>query len=152
MTAGVRSAYITALADCKHEECGVFKFTIDAKPKNNKESIVQVNAATVERYKVHTREKVKKRQLKGARRKVTQGKLDKEKASKVFNELVGIMDMSQYRSGNYTECLSKDVLKRARSEWHLHDILHEDPFSKLCIVTTTLESVDDESKAIKGYV
>ena len=55
LTAGVRSVYITAVADCKHEESGVFKFTVDAKPKYSSGQRCYCKG-----HKVHTREKVKK--------------------------------------------------------------------------------------------
>ena len=64
-----------------------------------------------------------KRQLKGTRRRLTRGQHDKEKVSKLFYELFGSMDISSYRSGNDTECSSKDVLEKAQTEWRLNNMV-----------------------------
>ena len=152
LTAGIKSAYLSAVADCKHDDCGTFRFQIENKPKRNAENQVKVKVAIVRPYKPHTRETVKKRQLKGRRRRQMQEKLEREKASKLFYELLGQMELDQYRSGNDTECASKEVLKKAKSEWGLHDVLHQDPFTELCIVESILEDLDESSKHVSGYV
>ena len=60
--------------------------------------------------------------------------------------------MNQYNSGHDTECQSKSVLEKAKSEWRLHDVLHTDPFTELCIMEGMFKDLDEESKQIKGYI
>ena len=150
ITSGTKGSYFRATADCKHEDCGTFLFHIDKKPKRSLENIV--NVSILRPYIQHSRESVKKRQLTGNRRRKLQESLEKEAASKYFYSILGKMNANQYSSGNDTECQNTSILKKAKSEWRLHDVLHKDPFTELCIMEGMFEYLDEESKTLKGYV
>ncbi|KAH3845138.1 hypothetical protein DPMN_087411 [Dreissena polymorpha] len=59
------------------------------------------------------------------------------------------MDLKQFSSGNYTQPQSKEVLRKAKSEWNLAEVEHKDPFTELCIVASTLvDSLPGKSNSL----
>ncbi|WAR04524.1 LOW QUALITY PROTEIN: hypothetical protein MAR_019893, partial [Mya arenaria] len=105
-------------------------------------------------YRKHSRKEIKKRRLAGIRRKTIQSQLTKSSATKLFYDLLADMDTDQFNAGNYTVPQSKTVLRKAKSDWNLHDVQHKDPFTELCIVSEILNECEIEitKLGIRGYV
>ena len=62
------------------------------------------------------------------------------------------MSEDAIKSGNFTQCQSKEVLRNAKNERNVGDSLEKDAFTELIVVQEMLRDEDDEKKSIRGYV
>ena len=59
------------------------------------------------------------------------------------------MSVDEILSGNYTDCHSETVYRKAKSEWIVHDVLHSDPFTELVLCNEMLMNEGDTSGGLK---
>lgn len=142
--------YFKAQAKCKGVQCGTFDFVISEKPpKRCKEVAIQVIGHNIR----HSNKEIKhKRHLMRSERTETQQTLQSKGVSNVFYEKAGSMQDSELQFGNLSYCQSPTVLRKAKSEWNVHQNLHQDPFTELVLTKNILEDEDVCSKICKGYV
>ena len=81
-----------------------------------------------------------------------QKKMQSASASSVHYSQLGEMKKEEISSGNYTKCQSPKVLRKAKSEWNVHETLHNDPFTEIVLMHEILRDEDDTNIHVKGYV
>ena len=140
-------AYFGGKAECKHKNCGQFKFIIKRKPQPEED--VKVNVVTIRTVIRHTKGDIKKRQLKGRKRRKAQDEMKTQTPASLHNTQFGEMAEEEILAGNFTKCQSEFVY---RKDWIVHDVLHKDPFTELIITQANLQNEDEESNVLKGYI
>ncbi|CAC5413778.1 unnamed protein product [Mytilus coruscus] len=142
--------YFKAQAKCKGVQCGTFDFVIADKPKKRrKEVAIEVIGHNI---KHSNRKDRHKRHLMRSERTEVQKNLQSKGVSNVFYEKAASMQESELQFGNLSYCQSPTVLRKAKSEWNVHQNLHQDPFTELVLTKNILEDEDVCSKICKGYV
>ncbi|WAR14967.1 hypothetical protein MAR_005072 [Mya arenaria] len=142
--------YFTSKAACKMPGCSEFVFVIKTRPKQN--TNVKVNEHVRKPLIKHKKGEVAKRFPKGERRRKVASIVNDVGPSTFHYTEMGEMNEDEILFGNITRCQSKDVLRKAKSDFQMYDVLHDDPFTELILTKDILFDEDRKSKRIKGYI
>ena len=101
------------MAECKHKSCGIFKFVISDKRQYDKD--VRVNVLVLSPVVLHQRGEIKRRVLRGKKRKEAQEQMKTQTPASLLNTQFGEMPEEEIVAGNYTKCRSEAVYRKAKN-------------------------------------
>ena len=146
----VKSSYFVGKVRCKFENCCKYQFSIATKPnQTSKEVIVNVNRFGIAQ---HSEDKICKRHLKGQRRNEVAKEVIKRGISGYHYDALGEITEEAVKSGNYTDCSSKSVLKQAVAEQQKKDWISDNDVEDLLRTKEIMKDLDTENKNNPGYI
>jgi len=102
------------------------------KPKKPYHS-VQVDVTVTKKIIPHRPGEIKTRHLSGQKRREAQKRLTTDAATTIHYTEFSKMKTGEIEQGKFTNCQSEQVLRQAKTDWHVYDTLHKDAFTELTI-------------------
>lgn len=140
--------YFVGKAVCKIQGCCNYTFRIKRDPGRNPQKVVV--KVTKEGTAVH-RGRLKRRQLKGKRRRKMKKSVVKDGVSNTYYRNVANLSKGEVLAGNFSNAPSMDVLRQLKYQ-RTQNVTDNYPISDILNTANIIKDLDTTSKKIKGYV
>jgi hypothetical protein len=147
--ARMATSYFRGKARCSGKMCKtVFTFIIANEPlPNSNVTVLCSSCGPIS----HSKKEVGKRHLTGEKRKKAALACKRVGITNYFYERFGNSEQGELDAGNYTNCQSKTVLRKAVAELVQKEILHKDLLQEVLFLKDVYNE-EDEDGVVKGYL